>query len=83
MALVPYDRPLSITGQIDLNYEIEYVNDFKRYILGTYATKERALEVLDEITESAQQNQITLYFYDKQGLSMTVPKKTVYEMPND
>ena len=57
--------------------------------LGTYATKKRALEVLDEIQSAIIQNETVMYEYfldnstGKKELEYSYNQKTVYEMPNE
>lgn len=48
MALVPYDSHIVIRKRSS-KHSIEIETYYSTVILGTYATKERALEVLDEI----------------------------------
>lgn len=83
MALVPYRETIKV---------IEYSNGWGLSIilnelteLGTYATKERALEVLDEIGVAFNKSQTTYYDYnyDVGLLNYTMPQLSVYQMPNE
>lgn len=58
------------------NYNIDYsTNDEINHVLGTYATRERAKEVLQEIIETYKESGIT------QIDNVQVENKVVYEMP--
>lgn len=64
--------------------EIELRTDFsvsKEYILGRYATKERALEVLDEIQRLITDLQYMSYAVDSSSFYSYRPN--VYEMPQE
>jgi hypothetical protein len=50
-------------------------------VLGTYATKERALEVLDEIQEAILS--ANMYVGDGIVIEKTPPQEVVYQMPNE
>ena len=56
-----------------------YGNDDFSYLLGTYKTKERALEILDEIQELLESVHIT-DIYKKEGI---VGANIFYEMPKE
>ena len=62
----------------------EYTDNERQYLLGIYKTKERALEVLDEIQDILKNNQ---YVYKVNGLGEKVdiiPNQIfVYEMPKE
>ena len=49
MRLIPYDKPIEIKQTKIDGWSLD-IRELK-YFLGTYATKERALEVLDEIEQ--------------------------------
>ena len=67
MTLVPYNKPITITFTAVLNKEV--IMKCGKEWLAMYATKERALEVLDEIQVA---NDKTTKTYN-----------ITYEMPND
>ena len=48
--------------------------------LGTYTSKERAIEVLDEIQEAINDNENTWYHESNNGYG---PVKSVYQMPKE
>ena len=91
MALVPYNNvihinELTVIESGKLVYELIIDNSF--HSLGTYATKERALEVLDEIQKALLGNDTTRYEYftrmdGTQKIEYTYIYKTVYKMPQD
>lgn len=94
MALVPYDNQIYIKmyGDSSLNkvshWEINLYVDKEKWVnLGTYKTKERALEVLDEIQQANRDSQIILYQHfdgkDAQLIDYTIPKQTEYQMPKE
>ena len=83
MALIPYTRPIEIINNTIWLYVNVESDEIK---LGTYATKERALEVLDEIQEiiSNQYNELlnsNLYSGSDAGSPFNGNK--VYEMPKE
>ena len=89
MGLVPYDNAihinkLTVIESGKLVYEL--VIDNSSHSLGTYATKERALEVLDEIEDVARHNRfvelvIPLPNYSKQELASEY--EHIYQMPKE
>lgn len=84
MALVPYNMILSIWNE--KNIMIGNSKEFDNLIkLGTYATKERALEVLDEIEEMAcdvYRDKINVFDEEitkgKNGI-----RNNIYQMPKE
>lgn len=80
--LVPYDKQITIN---DRNTFHMVFDNSEILPLGTYATKERALEVLDEIGVAFNKSQTTYYDYnyDVGLLNYTMPQLSVYQMPNE
>ena len=79
MALLPYENVLQI-NIIDSKYSLQTKDGIFWKELGKYETKERALEVLDEIqdyTKLGKQQK-----YDNQGL-IEESGDWVYEMPKE
>lgn len=58
-----------------------YVDDNRQFLLGIYATKERALEVLDEIQRLIEDLQYLSYAIDNKEFAGYRPN--VYEMPKE
>lgn len=99
MALVPYDKTINITEET----KVEYNNNTRVYKktgkcfletetyhkrLGTYATKERALEVLDEIEQHVVgkmliKESITMPTLDFVYNPYEPSKVEVYRMPKE
>ena len=64
--------------------EVQLIHiDSDKGSLGSYATKERALEVLDEIQNIINNNGIENEEYDKTSGCYYTVKKNIYEMPKD
>ena len=83
MALVPYNKIIFIV-QFSNGWRIDTPNEEK---LGIYATKERALEVLDEIQQYLVESDTTQYEYingySDEKVEYTYKSRTVYQMPNE
>jgi len=60
---------------------------FDKSFLGVYATKERCLEVLDEIEKAIEESNIMRYEYfqgfSQQLIEYTYKGRQVYQMPKD
>jgi hypothetical protein len=99
MALVPYDTTVSIAHMIDSDYAVvvDYGDVKKNKWLGLYHSKERALEVLDEISKATIGRLIInspsinnkhwtneYVTYVSQGSQeQIIPLPTVYQMPKE
>jgi len=92
MCLVPYDSILAIKKDYAINaWSLETVVIHNGYsivcdagILGIYKTKERALEVLDEIQWRIEQNEIIIKEEPTDNCYSYTPKRSnVYEMPKE
>ena len=89
MSLVPYDKRINISKVWTKNYKYEDVEtNFAEincggYPLGEYSSKERALEVLDEIEKANRDNKVILYEYFSGDVEYTFPKQTEYQMPKE
>lgn len=83
MALVPYDRPIIVLDNV-IKWFYHNEGSIK---LGTYSTKERALEVLDEIESAVYRNQTIYdeYFYNEFGYHKQYSANglAVYHMPKE
>ena len=93
MKLVPYNNTIEI-------YESRKRTELKEWELtgiceitlgnvplGTYSSKERALEVLDEIEKALAQNDTTTYGhlndYNENTLEYKCKLQTIYQMPKE
>jgi hypothetical protein len=69
----------------EIKYHFDPANRF--YNLGTYKTKERALEVLDEIQSVIEESDITRYEYfqgrDRELIEYTYKGTQIYQMPKE
>lgn len=78
MALVPYDSNIEIRPQSDPDnkWRIDLNKDCDSRTLGSYATKERALKVLDEIENCIKHNgEVSITGNDR--------LITIYQMPTE
>ena len=73
---------LYISNEIRNEYVIEDVNN-KYLKLGTYKSKERALEVLDEIQNIIKNGGVETEKFDEAAVCYYVEKENVYEMPKE
>ena len=80
MALVPYNDVISMVTYYGSNRKADL--KFKGGFLGTYATKERAIEVLDEI-EEAFQSQTKTFINEDEIVINTTHFNIVYQMPKE
>ena len=79
-ALIPYNGLyIDDTDMVDKGYVTIYSGDCK-YKLGIYKSKERAIEVLDEIQKSLEDN---VAKYDDEGYPTLLENITIYEMPKE
>ena len=93
MALVPYNNVIEIyeNGKRDEFNKWVSTGKFKitlnDALLGVYATKERALEVLYEIETAIEKNNFTNYEYFDGYIEKVVEYKyklqTIYQMPKE
>ena len=88
MALVPYNSFILIEDEyINWDFTGKYAIVLNKFKLGVYATKERALEVLDEIEKALAQNDTTNYEYFDGYIEKVVEYKyklqTIYQMPKE
>ena len=67
------------------NFQPDFTDNYEGYyeVLGTYTTKERALEVLDEIQAMLSPKLRTLLTKDGVKLEVTDKNYDVYEMPEE
>ena len=96
MSLVPYNAIISIAHMIDSDYAVvaNYGDVKKNKVLGLYHSKERALEVLDEIekmvvgkllipTGYVQSNYKSGNFVDMTSIDKIEQLPYVYQMPEE
>ena len=82
MALVPYKNEIEIELYTNDKYLINIETHKHKIIpLGIYTTKERALEVLDEIQEAILS--ANMYICDGIVVEKVPPQEVVYQMPNE
>ena len=88
MALVPYNSFILIQDDyIDWETTEKNAIILNKVKLGTYSTKQRALEVLDEIEKALAQNDTTTYGhlngYNENTLEYKCKLQTIYQMPDE
>ena len=80
--LTPISEKLQILANIDIPQE-QYIVMYKGEELGNYNSKERALEVLDEINEEIKGTKILNYLNKHNGNLDNVFPILTYEMPEE
>ena len=80
MSLVPYRETIKVIGSGDEWYLTIILNELTE--LGTYATQERALEVLDEI-QDAILKQTRLFIDSISNHSYEMVTTIVYQIPKE
>lgn len=68
---------------VDIKWEIYGYTSDEQYYLGQYETRERALEVLDEIQEELRGTNILKYLNKNNGNMDNVFPILTYEMPKE
>lgn len=65
------------------NYQPDFTDKYDGYyeILGTYKSKERAIEVLDEIQKHIENN--LLFNFKSNGECEILPRNEIYQMPKE
>lgn len=89
MSMVEMKEEITMTNMVEKDWAIILnvgVKEKNKW-LGVYKSKERALEVLDEIQMNIIDSNVTQYeyFYTKNQrlLEYTYPSKSVYQMPKE
>ena len=80
MSLVPYRETIKVIGSGDEWYLTIILNELTE--LGTYATQERALEVLDEIQKTNRET-TKVYLNEDTDVAYYVIFNADYEMPKE
>lgn len=79
--IIPYNKPISTNFYNNDRCQIMIGTKENQVLLGTYATKERALEVLDEIEDYTKRGKEQRY--DSQGLIIETSGEWCYRMPKE
>lgn len=77
MVLVPYNAHIVIRKRTS-KHSIEIETFYSTVVLGTYATQERALKVLDEIAQALCSNE-NIYV----DINTREPMQTIFQMPKE
>jgi len=88
MALVLLEKAITVTYRTTEKKEWWEIRSNANISLGTYSTKERAMEVFSEIKKSLIENDAIIYEYftgqdGMQHIHYTWNKETIYQMPKE